>query len=58
MDIVENVEDSAREITLEEAQKNDPKNKDLKIGEKVFEELPQIDFGRIALSELFEPIEL
>ena len=48
MDIVENVEDSAREITLEEAQKNDPKNKDLKVGEKVFEELPQIDFGRIA----------
>ena len=48
LDIVENVEDSAREITLEEAQKNDPKNKDLKIGEKVFEELPQIDFGRIA----------
>ena len=27
LDIVENVEDSAREITLEDAQKNDPKNK-------------------------------
>ena len=48
LDIVEKVEDSAREITLEEAQKNNPKNKNLKIGEKVFEELPQIDFGRIA----------
>ena len=45
---MEKVEDSAREITLEEAQKNDPSNKNLKIGEKVFEELPQIDFGRIA----------
>ena len=48
LDIVEKVEDSAREITLLEAQKNYPKNKDLKIGEKIFEELPQIDFGRIA----------
>ena len=48
LDIVENVEDSAREITLDDAQKNYPKNKDLKIGEKIFEELPQIDFGRIA----------
>ena len=48
LDIVENVEDSTREITLNEAQKNDPENTNLKIGEKVFEELPQIDFGRIA----------
>ena len=48
LDIVENVEDSAREITLNDAQKNEPKNSNLKIGEKVFEELPQIDFGRIA----------
>ena len=48
LDIVENAEDSAREITLDEAQKIEPKNKDLKIGEKIFEELPQIDFGRIA----------
>ena len=48
LDIVEKVEDPAREITLNEAQKNDPKNKELKVGEKVFEELPQIDFGRIA----------
>ena len=48
LDIVENVEDSAREITLKDAQKNFPKNKDLKVGEKIFEELPQIDFGRIA----------
>ena len=48
LDIVEKVEDSAREITLEDAKKNDPKNKKLKIGEKIYEELPQIDFGRIA----------
>ena len=48
LDIVEKVEDAAREITLEDAKKSNPKNKDLKIGEKIFEELPQIDFGRIA----------
>ena len=48
LDIVDKVEDSAREISLEEAKKNNPKNRDLKIGEKIFEELPQIDFGRIA----------
>ena len=42
------MEDPSREISLGEAQKNDPKNKDLKIGDKIFEELPQIDFGRIA----------
>ena len=48
LDVVDTVEDSAREITLEEAKKSNPKNKDLKVGEKIFEELPQIDFGRIA----------
>ena len=48
LDIVENVEDSAREISLNQAQKINPNNKDLKVGEKIFEELPQIDFGRIA----------
>ena len=48
LEIVEKVEDSAREITFEDAKKIDPKNKDLKVGEKIFEELPQIDFGRIA----------
>ena len=48
LDIVEKVEDPSREISLVDAQKNHPENKDLKIGEKIFEELPQIDFGRIA----------
>ena len=47
LEIVENVEDAAREITLKEAQKLDSNN-ELKVGDKVFEELPQIDFGRIA----------
>ena len=48
LDIVDKVEDPSKEISLEDAQKNDPENKLLKVGEKIFEELPQIDFGRIA----------
>ena len=49
LDIVEKVEDPAREITLDDAKKIKSKNNDeLKIGDKIFEELPQIDFGRIA----------
>ncbi len=48
LEIVEKVEDAAREITLEQAKKNTPENNNLKLGEKIYEELPQIDFGRIA----------
>ena len=48
LDIVENVEDSAREITLNDAKKINSKNDGLKIGDKIYEELPQVDFGRIA----------
>ena len=47
LDIVENVEDPAREITLMK-RKNFQKKMNLKVGEKLYEELPQIDFGRIA----------
>ena len=47
LEVVETVEDNAREITLENAKKID-KTKELKVGEKIYEELPQIDFGRIA----------
>ena len=46
--IVENVEDYSRETTLDNAKKLYPDNQSLKIGEKIYEELPQIDFGRIA----------
>ena len=48
LDIVDNVEDPAREITLENAKKIQSNGNNLKIGEKIYEELPQIDFGRIA----------
>ena len=47
LDIVENVEDPAREISLENAKKINSEES-LKIGDKIFEELPQVDFGRIA----------
>ena len=46
--IVEKIEDAAREITLDQAVQIETKNKDLQLGDKIFEELPQIDFGRIA----------
>ena len=48
LQIVEKVEDPAREISLKDASLVDKKNKDLKIGDKIYEELPQVDFGRIA----------
>ena len=48
LDIVDNTEDPAREISLDDAIKRDERNKDLKVGDKIYEELPQIDFGRIA----------
>ena len=48
LQIVEKVEDPVREILLKDANLLDRKNKDLKVGDKVYEELPQVDFGRIA----------
>ena len=48
LEVVENLEDSAREITLEAAKKAFPETKEIKLGTKLYEELPQIDFGRIA----------
>ena len=48
LEIVESVEDPNKQITLVEAKKINKEKKELKIGDKIFEELPQIDFGRIA----------
>ena len=48
LEIVENIEDPNRQITLADADKTNKEKKELKIGDKIFEELPQIDFGRIA----------
>ena len=36
------------EISLKDASKLDKNNQNLKVGDKIYEELPQVDFGRIA----------
>ena len=46
MEVVDNVEDPGREIDINNAKNNN--DKELKVGDKIFEDLPQIDFGRIA----------
>ena len=48
LEIVSAPEDLSKEISLENAVKLNKKNESLKLGDKIFEELPQIDFGRIA----------
>ena len=48
LEIVEKVEDNSKEIILSDAILKDQNNKDLKIGDKIYEDLPQVDFGRIA----------
>ena len=48
LDVVEVVEDFNKEINLKDGKSIDKKNIDLKIGDKIYEELPQVDFGRIA----------
>ena len=58
LDIVEKVEDTNKEIILNEAQTIDKKNKDLKIGDQISEDLPQIDFGRIAAQSAKQVISL
>ena len=39
LEIVEQIEDPAREITLDTAKKHDKKNTGLKVGDKIYEEL-------------------
>jgi len=48
LQVVEKVEDPVREISLKDANSSKKKDNSLKIGDKIYEELPQIDFGRIA----------
>ncbi len=58
LEIVENMQDPSKEILLKDAQALDKKNKDLKAGDKIYEELPQIDFGRIAAQSAKQVISL
>ncbi len=46
--IVEKVEDTAREISIKDASSTQKGAEALKVGDKIYEELPQVDFGRIA----------
>ena len=46
--IVEKVDDASKEILLKDAISINKKNQNLKVGDKIYEELPQVDFGRIA----------
>ncbi len=48
LEIVEKVEDNSKEIILSDAISKNKNNKDLKVGDKIYEDLPQVDFGRIA----------
>jgi N utilization substance protein A len=57
LDIVDSVEDSSKQIILNDAVSIE-KNKDLKIGDQIFENLPQIDFGRIAAQSAKQVINL
>ena len=58
LDIVETVEVSSKEIVLNDAKNLDKKNKELKVGDQIFEDLPQIDFGRIAAQSAKQVISL
>ena len=46
--IVEKVEDPAREISIKDASSIQKGKETPKAGDKIYEELPQVDFGRIA----------
>ncbi len=58
LDIVEEVEDSSKQIDLNDAKSINKKNKDLKVGDQILEDLPQIDFGRIAAQSAKQVISL
>ena len=49
LEVVDLVEDPSREITLKDANSINKNNTEVfKVGDKIYEDLPQIDFGRIA----------
>ena len=58
LDIVDKVEDSSKEIVLNDALSVNKKTKELKVGDQIFEDLPQIDFGRIAAQSAKQVISL
>ena len=59
LEVVENVEDPSREITLKDAN-SDPKKKEeiLKIGDQIYEDLPHKDFVRMDVQSAKEGMKL
>ena len=60
LEIVENVEDPSREISVGQANtlNENQVETDYKIGDKIYEDLPQIDFGRIAAQSAKQVINI
>ena len=58
LEVVEKVEDPSREISLNDANKLNEKSDVHKVGDKIYEDLPQIDFGRIAAQSAKQVINL
>ncbi len=59
LEIVENVEDPNREINLKDANSGTAsKTNEFKLGDKIYEDLPQVDFGRIAAQSAKQVINL
>ncbi len=58
LEVVEEVEDPSREISLNDANKLNEKSDVYKLGDKIYEDLPQIDFGRIAAQSAKQVINL
>ncbi len=48
LEVVESVEDSSRQISIDQANKVSKGDEKISVGSKIYEELPQIDFSRIA----------
>ncbi len=48
LEVVDSVEDSSRQISIDQANKVSKGEERVSIGSKIYEELPQIDFSRIA----------
>ncbi len=48
LEVVDSVEDSSRQISIDQANKVTKGDEKVSVGSKIYEELPQIDFSRIA----------
>ena len=48
LEVVDSVEDSSRQISIDQANKVSKGDEKVSVGSKIYEELPQIDFSRIA----------